>query len=180
MAVQILRKLSMKALVGNVKSALVTVNEKNEKILAADGTVIPVAKVIGIGNGTKSGESNYGPWTALLGQFIAEPLAGENKGKSFRTGQLFLPDVALNLVIGAVENLAKGDSVQFAFQINIIANSETGQGYEYSAELLMEPTANDPLELLAKNAGLAATPALPAPTETVDAVTGEVKTPAKK
>ena len=138
----------MKVLLGNVKTIA-----KDLK----DGETVWIADVVGIGRGVKTGMSNFGDWTAIMGNFVARPLVGENFGKQYRTGQLFLPDVANNLVIPVIEG-NKGD-VQFAFKIGITQDDDAAPGYIYTAEYLMEPEENDPLEMLIKSA----MPALPAP-----------------
>lgn len=145
--IAIVKKLSGKVLVGNVKAYIKELQ---------DGQTIDLYRVIGVAAGLKTGTSNYGDWTALTGQFVAEAVVGAKAGQRFRTGQLFLPDVALNMVAPIVENLDKGESVELAFMIGIQADDTAQAGYTYTAEFLVEPKENDPLEaLMAK--------ALPAP-----------------
>jgi hypothetical protein len=135
----IVRKVSVKTLVGKVKPYLANMPEGGE---------ISLARIVGIARGIKAGESNYGPWKALTGDFIAEPLVGDHAGKRFRAGNLFLPDVALDLVAPAVEATPKGDTVQFAFEVTAIVREESSTGYEYGAKTLIEASENDPLEAL--------------------------------
>ena len=96
MAVNIVKKLSMKVLVGNVKAIAKPLKT---------GESVELAKVVGIARGLKVGTSNFGDWTALMGDFVSSVSVGEKKGQQFRTGQLFLPDVALNLVESTVANI---------------------------------------------------------------------------
>jgi hypothetical protein len=147
--VTISKKLSMKVLAGNIKAAVKSL---------ANGESVDLARVVGIARGTKTGESQFGPWTALTGDFIAESLHGDKAGNRYRTGTLFLPDVALDLVLPHVEGLAKGDGVELAFKLSAEANEDANHGYVYGAEFLTEPEENDPLEALAAKA-------LPAPAE---------------
>ena len=104
--------------------------------------------VIGLANSIKTGESQYGPWRALLGQFIAEAPSIENPDeiKRFRTGQLFLPDVALDLVAPAVAASKKSEQVKFAFRVGIVRDDTAATKYTYVAESLLEPEESDPLE----------------------------------
>lgn len=157
MATQIAKKISMKALVGTV-SAFIPMREVTEmkgdkeitREVSDDGATEWLAEVIGLARTLKHGTSNFGEWTALMGDFYAKPLVGD-KAKNdtrFRTGQLFLPDVALNLVSPIVETLDKGAAVQVAFRIGITANSESNFGYDYTASFLMEPEENDPLAMM--------------------------------
>ena len=158
------------------------------------GETIWLYNVIGLANSIKTGESQYGPWRALLGSFVAEAPSAENPGetKRFRTGQLFLPDVALDLVAPSVAASKKSEQVQFAFRVGVMGDDSAATKYVYVAESLLAPEESDPLEMLmAKTA-----PQLPAPGERVNSETGEVieneetlppeagteqaKTPAKK
>jgi len=179
MATAIMKKMSMKALVGDVKGLLkvgVTVNEKGEPNPMAEGETKWIGRIFGMAKGLKTGESNFGPWTAVLGDFQVEGYEGNGKGKTFRTGQLFLPEVVENMVVPEVANLEKGASVLFAFDIGIIANEESAPGYVYTASFVKEPAENDPLSLFAKEVA-----ALPAPTSApVEAPKEETKEPAKK
>jgi len=152
MAIAIVKKLSMKVLVGNVKAQIKDLQE---------GQSVDIARVVGIARGLRHGTSTYGDFTALTGDFVAEALVGAKVGSRFRTGQLFLPDVAQNLVQPTVENLAKGDGVEMAFTIGVIATESSNTGYEYTASFLVEPSANDPLEALMSKA-------LPAPAKTTE------------
>lgn len=145
--INITKKVSARTLVGNVKSYIKDLQ---------NGQDMDIMRVVGLANGLKQGETNFGEWTALIGSFVAEPLVGEKAGKRVRTGQIFLPDVALNLVVGAVENLAKGESVELAFTIGVERDDDIMIGYVYTASFLVEPEINDPLEMLMQKA-------LPAP-----------------
>lgn len=148
---EIVKKLSVGKLVGNVKGALPDSR--------SDATPVQLARVVGIARGTKSGESTYGLWTSLTGDFVFEPAVGPNAGKRFRSGQLFMPDVALDLVVPLVDGLARGEGVEVAFALTARNDETSSVGYTYGAQFLMEPQENDPvMGLLDK-----AMPALPAP-----------------
>lgn len=180
----IVKKLSMRHLVGNVAKFIPTkeVEEKRGdktvvKEVPAIGETVWLAQVVGIARGTKTGVSNFGDWEALVGDFIAVPLVGDKgpqaagkdaAGKAtpakdaqrFRTGQIFLPDVIMNMVASAIGN---NSGVDFAFKIGITAAATDGErpsatGYEYTADFLIQPEASDPLTALAEKA-------LAAPTE---------------
>jgi len=162
MALNIVKKLSMRVLVGDVK--------KLAKPLE-NGAALDLAKVVGIARGTKTGVSNFGDWVALTGDFVAEALVGDKVGKRYRTGTLFLPDVALSLVVPIVSGLEKGEAMELAFTVGIEGNEDANTGYIYTAAFLMEPAENDPMEALLNKA----MPALPAPeAEKVDPETGEI------
>lgn len=145
--VTIAKKLSMKGLVGNVKAHVKELE---------NGQQIALASIAGIVRGTKSGESNFGPWVALTGDFMAQPAVGDKVGNRCRTGVLFLPDVAQDLVLPLVSGLGKGDGIEIAFEIGAEADETSNTGYVYTAQFLTEPEENDPLEALISKA-------LPAP-----------------
>lgn len=179
----LVKKLSMKKLVGGNVASFIPEKEIEEqrgdktvvKIVPDIGATVWIAQVIGIARGVKTGESSFGYWEALMGDFVAIPLVGPNgpqpekkdgnkivepakEGMRFRTSQLFLPDVVLQMVSAALGN---NTGIEFAFKIGITAVSTEGDrpsatGYEYTADFMVEASKNDPLEaLLAK--------ALPAP-----------------
>lgn len=137
MADKIVKKLSPKVLLGGSRPKIPNAGETNW-----------IASVVGVATGVKQGESNFGPWMALMGSFVAEAKSTEKEGElvRFRTGQLFMPDVVNNLIIGAL-NGAK-DGVQFGFKIGVIKDDSAATGYTYVAESLIAPAANDPLEKL--------------------------------
>jgi len=152
----IAKKISMKALVGTVGAFIPMKEETYEKDgktivreVYANGETAWIAQIIGLARGTKHGISNFGDWTALMGDFYAEALVGEKVDTRYRTGQLFLPDVALNLVLPVLDGLDKGAAVEVAFKIGITANEESNYGYDYTASFLVEPSDNDPLSMLA-------------------------------
>ena len=150
--IELAKKLTLKTLCGNLKSLAKSLDNKH---------AVPLIRVVGLARGLKFGTSNYGDWTALTGDFIAEPLHGDRAGERLRAGLLFLPDVALSLVQPYVEGLSKGDAIEVAFGIGLRADDETATGYVYTARFLQEPQANDPLLRLLNDA----MPALPKPDE---------------
>lgn len=177
--VEIAKKLSMKGIIGAAIPKPADEDGKREILLCVVG---------GMAAGLKHGESNFGPWTALLGNFKAVPAWGEKTGKELRTGQLFLPDAALNTITPYVENLAKGDTVSFAFEIGVRYDKDAATGYVYFCNMAVQPTETDPFEALFAGIDIPqAPPALPAPAgdqpntdaenddqEKVDPDTGEV------
>ena len=109
-------------------------------------------RVFGIAHSVKTDTAQYGEYTALLGQFRAVNLV---TGDVFGAGKCFLPDIALNLVVPAI-NKEGTNGVEFAFNIGIMP-ADNAFGYEYCCDLLMEAGETDPLEIIQKK--LAALPA---------------------
>lgn len=128
---QIVKKLTGKFLVGDIRKI-------------EEG---PLYAIVGIASDTKSGSGAYGEWLALLGQFKAIPLVGDNKGKKFASGSAFLPDVLLD---GIAAQLTDGGSVQFAYYVTKIEDPDVARGYRFGAEMLVKPAENDPMKLLAE------------------------------
>ena len=100
-------------------------------------------QVVGVASGKKSGTSDYGEWASLTGNFAAINL---DTGEEFRSGVLFLPDVALDPILGQLSMGAH--AIEFGFTISIVEDDESATGYVYTATPLIEPDENDPLEAL--------------------------------
>lgn len=137
--VTIVSKLSVKKICGKVKKP--------------EGKVM-LMQVFGIATGTKSDESNFGPWTALLGQFRAVNL---ETGEVFQSGVCFLPNTGLNLITPLLKKDGV-DGLEFALNIGVIP-AENTVGYEYYVEPVIEAKDNDPLEILSKKVAQVALPA---------------------
>lgn len=142
----IVRKISTKVVVGNIGDMV-----KKGKITEKTA----VMRVFGIASGLKKGESNYGEYTAFLGQFRAVNLAS---GEVFSAGKCFLPVCAQELIEA---NIGPDSRVEFALDIEVVPDDTVQVGYFYSAAPILEPSENDPLELLASK--IESVAALPAP-----------------
>lgn len=125
------KKLSVAKIVGKV----------NVRKLPEDGSVLNLFTVIGNAVGTKSGTSDFGDWTGLVGQFEATNL---ETGEQFASANLFLPDVAQGLIEAQLAN-SDTHQVQFAFVIGAKADESSSVGYTYTAQPILPPDAKDPL-----------------------------------
>lgn len=83
-----LKKMSIKTLRGKKISV---------KELPDDGSVLPLMRVAGVVTGTKTGMSDNGEWTALVGSFIA---VNKENGRTFRSAKLFLPSELTEIYAG--------------------------------------------------------------------------------
>lgn len=95
--------------------------------------------IIGVATGLKTGESNYGAWTGLLGRFEAERTAD---GAMFSAPLVLLPDEALSPIVNAVR--ASKGGVEFA----LIVSAEptlSAPGYVYDIASVVAPRRNDML-----------------------------------
>jgi len=94
--------------------------------------------VIGVANDLKTGESNYGAWTALVGRFEAERTAD---GQLFVAPLILLPDLALEPLIAAVRI---HEGVEFALVVSV-EPTLSSPGYVYDIATVVGPRKNDML-----------------------------------
>lgn len=160
--IKLVAKLSMKTVFGNARSAL----PEN------DGeTSGPLVRIVGTAGSTKSGESNFGEWLAFIGQFQAVNL---RTNESFRSGKLFLPSVAQDMLLGAMTSVDAA-GVEFAFDIGIRRNDSAQVGYEYVVVPLLDVSESDPCARLMKQLASDVATALPAPTAAESKPAGKKK-----
>jgi hypothetical protein len=102
----------------------------------------PLMRVIGFAQGLKTGESTFGEWVALLGQFKATNLM---TGEIYSSAKCILPDIAQEGIVAALQSGA-AKTVEFALDI-IAIPAETPTGYQYVAQPLLDNNS-DALEAL--------------------------------
>lgn len=107
----------------------------------------PLYHVMGICNGTKEIETDYGPATGLRGNFeTTSSINGEVKQAA-----LFWPPAFVAELINAQLLTGKGVSgfsVQFAMTIGVEPSDDGVMGYAYYVDVLQEADASDPFESL--------------------------------
>lgn len=134
---KIINKISTKTIFGTVNAAVVAKHGKDGRL--------HTMRVMGMANALRSGETDKGEFTALLGRFRAiHPTTGE----VFESGQCFLPNVALNLIRGAV---SQGNTVEFAYDIIAELDESANMGFAYRIENLVQEE-KDPFERLMTSA----------------------------
>lgn len=94
---------------------------------------VPLFRVYGIANGTKSGETNLGPWIALTGVFEAQRISDEAR---FQAAVCFLPGAASDIAIGTLRANKEKDadsSVSFGLEVSVkyMERKDGTDGYEY-------------------------------------------------
>lgn len=141
----LIRKISAKTVCGKT--------EKPEKATA-------LFIVGGIANKVKTGDSLYGTWTALIGQFEATNIS---TGEVFVAPQCFLPEPMNGMIAASLEQVDEDGkrlnaSVQFAVEVGV-KKSDNQIGYEYTAKEIMKSDAADPLASIREKIAKA----LPAP-----------------
>jgi len=133
---QLLSKMSAKAIVGAIKPLLPRDAEKN----IIKDQIVMLYTVFGIARGVKKGESTFGPWVSFSGSFEAV----DTNGEVYNSSNLFLPEVAENLLLPVVMDEKNESGVAFSFAIGAKA-SDSSVGYEYVVKTLQELAADDPL-----------------------------------
>lgn len=157
---QLLKKMSVKSILGNVLAAF-AVNETTKQPNLGDKKVL--FRVFGIANSSKTGTSNFGEWTSFKGLFEAIIL---ETGEVLRSSDLFLPEVATDALLPVVAKNVEdgGNGVRFAMDIGaVIVADRTNplvMKYEYTCAPVIDVAQDDPLA-----AFKAVLPALPAPTK---------------
>jgi hypothetical protein len=91
--------------------------------------------VIGIATGIRIGQSNYGEWTGLKGEF---EVVRCDDGKVLQAPIMILPDAAMAL-------LHPVWPCQFAFLVRVVPSSNDA-GFEYEVVKVVEPGPYDALE----------------------------------
>lgn len=148
MSQTIIKKLSVKTVAGAVN-------------VPEEGKSITVCRFGGIARGLKTVPTTFGDSTALLGDFFGVNVAS---GEIFRSGVLYAPPVLLDMLAPRVE---QNESVEFAFDVNIIGDKTVAAGYRYTLGTIIEPAENDPMQKLLGVISPAAT-ALPSHAEKPD------------
>jgi hypothetical protein len=131
-------KISVKAVVGNIGKLISDGKITDEK---------PVMRVFGVAAKIRNGESDNGVWIAFLGQFEAINLLD---GVEYRSGKLFLPSVASDLLEGAISSNG-GKPVEFGYDISVEQNEDSSTGYIYSVVSLIEPKEDVTMSRLKKS-----------------------------
>lgn len=93
--------------------------------------------VIGIATGTKVGQSTYGEWVGLRGQF---EVVRCDDGKTLTAPLLILPEIMDRI-------MEPGDSVEFAALVSVDPSTNLA-GFEYRVSWILQPCSHDPLRKL--------------------------------
>ena len=113
----------------------------------ADADDVELFTIFGVGNGTKSGHTTYGDWTALTGIFEAVRKAD---GARFKSSTCFVPGAAGEMLVSGLRVAREKDpeaSIHFAIKISAryLERRDGTDGYEYIAEEIVDIEKGDPL-----------------------------------
>ncbi len=154
----LIKKLSAKIIMG--ETAI------NQRLIIESGRKeLDLFRVAGIAVDSKTGESNFGQWVALIGKFQSLNLL---TGEVMRAAKLFLPDVALEMIQGEMAAQGpEGRGIGFAFIIGVKLDeaANSAKGYVYYAKPVMAPAVDDPMEKLLSALPAPKIKALPEPKE---------------
>lgn len=145
-SVKLLRKLAPRTILGEQP-------EKPEKAQ-------PLFTIYGVAHAIKQGESAYGPWMGLVGDFEATRLSDK---QAFRSPVAFLPEPFMSLTVAAIDKARRASKegedigVEFACIVGI-KPAKTNTGYEYTCEPLTEHRSSDRLSQM-RAIAMAALPA---------------------
>lgn len=120
--------------------------------------------VAGIARDTKAGESSFGPWMALRGEFgVVVPGLNEQ----IRSPQVFFPEPYSGMLIAAVQEIqSKGEKANVQFAASVYATRDPKKlpklvdgktvelpvNYVYHVEPIIKPQESDTLSMLMEEA----------------------------
>lgn len=138
---ELLKKMSAKSIIGNVKELARLTFLTDGKLDPAKDKPLIMFQLIGVAKGTKTGETDYGRWVSFEGQFKATGLIPDENGavESYHSNRAFLPDPAQSMLESALEH---SDEIELAFQVGI-KYADNAYGYEYVVKPIFEPKETD-------------------------------------
>lgn len=131
-----LKKITVPAVLG----------EKAAKLAPKKGeAAVPLFRVFGIANGVAHGETNLGPWEALMGIFEAVRLSD---GERFAAAKCFLPGAAGDMIVARLKAVREEDpdaSVRFGLEVGIryMERKDGTDGYEYVTKSIVKADQAD-------------------------------------
>lgn len=135
-----LKKLSVKTVHGKIRQ---------DEIPKDGKTVTPIMQIIGMATGVVSGDTDFGAYDKLIGQFEAVDLVS---GELFTAPECFVPEPYNSMIaqkLKGSQNVPGVSAVEFAFEIGVMAPTEDQTvKYTYSTKVLRDASAGDPLETL--------------------------------
>lgn len=141
-AVGVLRKISIATVYGKVKVADIP-----------EGEELALCRIAGVASGTESGESSYGDWECLTGEFAATNYA---TGEVFAGSKAFVPGAMGEALQKSMQNALREDAgsrLKFCVDIYAKVSGRDANKYEYVVRPIMETDVkNEALALLSFDA----------------------------
>lgn len=114
-----------------------------------EGGELKLCRIAGFARGVKQGESNYGDWKALEGEFTAR---NEQTGEIFASAQAFVPGAMGDMLVQSMESALREDAaaqLKFSVDVAVIVSPRDPNKYEYKVRPVIENALAAPaLELL--------------------------------
>jgi len=136
---KLIRKLSAKNIIGKIDPKTLPLEFK------------PLYRLAGVVTGYESGESGFGPWECLTGEFAAVVVA---TGEIFAGNKAFVPSGQGDGIVAAAAHALRNDAkAKIKFAVDIQARQVlrgTELGYEYNVVPLVKINVkNEALDMLA-------------------------------
>ncbi len=164
---EILRKITIKTCGG---FSIARIKEVMADAKLEEGQSTPLLRIAGQSTGAKTGQTDKGQFTKLLGSFVGTDMT---TGEQFQSGQCILPEF-IGGTLGSA--LLAGESVRFAFEISARRKDNAITGYEFAIKPLIDTKPTDAMAELMALAGMApAAPALSAPDGGAPPVQGKIE-----
>lgn len=112
--------------------------------LPGDHSIVPIMRVAGFAQGIKTGESNYGEWKAIMGEFAATNL---KTGEIFTSPVAIIPSAMGEMIFQQVQASLMEDAssrVKFAVEIGVMVSKRDPNKYEYTVQPIVDPEAGNP------------------------------------
>lgn len=104
-------------------------------------------RLVGIASGIKTGTSQYGEWTSLVGSFVWT----DRNGVTTRAAQAFGPDVLIMPVVSALN--AGQPAANIAADVYVVESDDSPVGFSYVVQSAIEQTIEtDPVLALMQQA----------------------------
>lgn len=114
------------------------------KLLPEEGE-LHLCRIAGYADGTKTGTTQYGPWSALTGEFAATSML---TGEMFIGKTCIVPGAMGEALVTATEEKLKEDATQkIAFNVDILVKRSPrnpDEKYEYVIRPVMETALSSP------------------------------------
>lgn len=138
---KLLKKISIRTIVGSKPDILAIAITGRERDKDAVGELVPIMRVLGQVSGYTAGESDFGSFVKLRGNFQATNLiTGEVVDSAT---QAILPDVVSEPVALALKGGAQ--AAEFAVEIDVQFVEKAATMYEFSARSLIKPQTAAPI-----------------------------------
>ena len=137
-AVAAVRKITVASVYGKVKVADIP-----------DGEEIAICRMAGVASGIKSGESQYGEWEILLGEFAA---TNSQTGEIFAGGACAVPGAMGEMLLSQLKAALMEDAaskLRFSVDVFAVVSPRDENKYEYIVRPVLAPDVkNEAMALL--------------------------------